>query len=264
VALAGVLLQQSGASAAFLFNGLTFLFSAMTVWLVAAPTAPAAPVSRGAAWGQLVRSWHEIAVLVRRTRGLAWHVTLATADSVAVNLFNLLVVAIIAERFEDSAYWLSVVGCAFAIGAIATGPVVSSLATHCGSRLSVAVALGGQAACFALLGLTQLGWVTVILSFVLGAFNTISWTVVTTTLQISLGGLVRGRIAAARSLLAAVLTVLLVPLVSQAETLSLAWALALAGAVCLAFALIALIFGLCRGPAIGMLGQPQHAPAPGV
>jgi MFS family permease len=265
VALAGVLMQQWGPSAAFLVNGLTFLFSAMAVRMVVVPAQlTRAQVAAGAAWKQLLESWHEIAVLLRHEAGLAWHLTLSTADALAVNLFNLVVVAIIAERFGGSAYWLSVVGCAFAVGAIASGAAVTRLTTRWGSRMAVIVGIGGQAICFVLLGLTEQPWLTVVLSLGLGAFNTISWTVVMTTLQLRLGGPVQGRIGTARSLLTAVLTVMLVPLVSSTQAISLEWALVMTGAVCLGFAAIAVIFGLTRAAEAGLLGHLQREQAIGV
>ena len=250
VAVAGVVIERWGATPAFLINGLSFLFSALAVAIVARPTPE--PVEQllltdaMAAGRHLVAAWAEIAALIRTEASLGWHLVISTADSVAIYLFNLVIVAVIAERFGGSAEWLSAVEVAFAVGAIGSGAIVSQLTERWGVQSSVVIGIGGQAVCFVLLGLLREPSITLPLAFGLGAFNTISWTVVTTTLQLRVRKTIKGRIGTARNLLTALITVGLVPLVSALQAASLEWALLMSGAVCLMFVAIPIWLGRRR------------------
>jgi hypothetical protein len=199
-----------------------------------------------AAGRHLVAAWAEIAALIRTEASLGWHLVISTADSVAIYLFNLVIVAVIAERFGGSAEWLSAVEVAFAVGAIGSGAIVSQLTERWGVQSSVVVGIGGQAVCFVMLGLLREPSITLPLAFGLGAFNTISWTVVTTTLQLRVRKTIKGRIGTARNLLTALITVGLVPLVSALQAASLEWALLMSGAVCLMFVAIPIWLGRRR------------------
>lgn len=260
--LAAPVFASLGPSTAFLLNGLTFLFSAAAVALAKTPRREPAPAS-GPAWKQLLSSWHEIALLLRGEAGLAWHLVLSTAAVVVVQLYNLVEVPIVAERYGGSAYWLSVVGCCFAVGAIVSVAAIDPLTKRWGSRAAILISIGGQALAFALLGLSRDPWLTLALVFAIGACNTISLTVLTTTLQLRVRGPVKGRIGTTRNLLAAVVTAALVPLVSATSETSLAWALVVSGGVCLAYTLITLVLGSVRALGAGLLGEPRaDRPAP--
>jgi MFS family permease len=260
VAIAGPVLLYAGAPTAFLINGLTFLFSAAAVAVITVPPGAIvkATAATGNAWAQLLQGWREIGALVRREAGLAWHLVLSTADNIGVLLFNLALVPIVAARFAGSPYWLSIVDGAYAVGAIASVAAVTSMTTRWGSRLTVIIGIGGQAACFALLGVVPFTWALLVLAFGVGAFNTVSWTVVMTTLQLRARGPVKGRIATVRNLLTAVISIALVPLITRMQDASLDVALIASGAVCLAFALVAVILGRPRALGPQLLGA-EHA-----
>jgi MFS family permease len=265
IVIAGLVLDRWGASPALLMNGLSFLVSAATLALVAARTAEveaggSVAAHPSASVRQLLDAWTEIATLLRSEAGLVWHLVLSTADSIAVYLFNLVSVAIVAERHEDSAQWLSAVDVAFTLGAVVSGFAVTHLTQRWGLRGSVVVGIGGQAACFALLGIVPEARLSLPVALALGACNTVSWTVVMTTLQLRVGKRVKGRIGTARNLLTALLTMALIPLVSTLQAASLDWALLASGGICLVFALIAVVFGSARRAGVALLGARAQLP----
>ncbi|WP_054950387.1 MFS transporter [Numidum massiliense] len=262
VALAGVVIHYWGAPAAFLINGVTFIFSAVSISFITVPHAEivrATGMSPRISWKQLLKEWREFFLLLRREIGLGWHLMLNTVDSLAVILFNLVLVPLVAVRYGGSAYWLSIVDGAFAVGAMATAVVVAPLTNRWGSHTTVVIGVGGQAVCFLLLGLTDQTWLTLGLTFGIGACNTISWTVLMTTLQLRVQGRpIKGRIGTARNLLTSVTAAALVPLVSKTLDFSLEWAFILSGGICLAFTAIAIVFGLSRVLGANLLGEhPQ-------
>lgn len=261
VAIAGPVLVYLGAPAAMFINGLTFLLSAATVWMIALPPASATrdPASRhidtgSAATGErgvlasisgLLDGWREIAQLVRSVPGLARHVVLGGVDTVSVALFNVLLMPIVIGFFAGSAYWLSIVDGAFAVGAIVAVVLIEPLAARLGTRGAVRVGILGQGGCFVLIAFctdlsqTASQWVVPLLALGIGACNTISWTLVTSTLQLRTNHNARGRVATLRNLLTAVVAGLLLPIVSALEQSSLVAALLAAAGACGAYALLA-------------------------
>ncbi|MGK5730445.1 MFS transporter [Streptomyces sp. URMC 124] len=228
-AVAGVIIQAWGASACFLVTGAGFLLSGLAIAAARMPrpeSDPAAGKGASAGWGPVV-------ALLRTERGFARHLLLGTADNIAVVLFNLLLFAVVARHFGGSAYWLSAMDCAFAVGAICAAPVLGPLEAKLGPKGAVRAGLAGQALCFAALAAGPGGPAVIALALALGACNTVSWTTVTTALQLRAGKAVRGRIGTARNLVTAGVSAALVPLVSRLEQRSLGFAL-LAGAVVVA------------------------------
>lgn len=259
VAAAGVTLSLVGPPYAFLANGLTFLFSALTVALVAVPAGSVGACARRAGAtgiGQLVAGWREVCGLLRREAGLGWHLALSTADNVAVILFNVLLFQLVAERFAGAATWLSTLDGAFAVGAIASTLAVKKIVERWGSVTATVLGIGGQAACFGALALATPRWGTLAATAGIGMFNTVSWTVLTTRLQERVQETFRGRVGTVRSLATAGLSALIVPLASLVAAGSLEWALAVSSAVCVAFAAIAV-----RQSSVGRSGQALLAEA---
>jgi MFS family permease len=260
VAIAAPILVYAGAPTAFALNGVTFVFSGLTTLAIVVPPGALvkATASTGRVWDQLLHGWREIGALVRRETGLAWHLVLISADNVGVLLFNLALVPIVAAHFGGSPTWLSIVDGAYAVGAIGAVAAITPMTSRWGSRITVIVGIGGQALCFALLGVVPFTWALPVLAFGIGACNTVSWTVVMTTLQLRARGPVKGRIATVRNLVTAVISIALVPVVTRMQDVSLDAALIASGAVCLAFALVALILGRPRALGPQLLGA-EHA-----
>ncbi|QLE70741.1 MFS transporter [Streptomyces rectiverticillatus] len=228
-AVAGVIIQGWGAPACFLVTGAGFLLSGLAIAAARIPRPEAEPAAgKGASAG-----WGPVVALLRTERGFARHLLLGTADNIAVVLFNLLLFALVARHFGGSAYWLSAMDCAFAVGAICAAPALGPLEARLGPKGAVRAGLAGQALCFAALAAGPGGPVVIGLALALGACNTVSWTTVTTALQLRAGKAVRGRIGTARNLVTAGVSAALVPVVSRLEQRSPGFAL-LAGAVVIA------------------------------
>ncbi|MFF4160748.1 MFS transporter [Streptomyces sp. NPDC001678] len=234
-AAAGVIIQGWSASGCFMVTGLGFLVSGVAI------TAARLPRPEGAAAGEQKAGsgWGPVVALLRTERGFARHLFLGTADNVAVVLFNLLLFAVVARDFGDSAYWLSAMDCAFAVGAISTAPALGPVGARLGAAGTVRTGLAGQALCFAALAAGPGGPAAIGLALLLGACSTLSWTTVTTTLQLRAGRAVRGRIGNARNLATAAVSAALVPVISRLEARSLALALSAAAVVVAAYLLMA-------------------------
>jgi hypothetical protein len=103
------------------------------------------------------------------------------------------------------------------------------------------LALGGQGAGFILLAASGGAWMCAALTFFIGSMSALSLTALTTTLQLRVKGPYKGRMALARSLVAAVLACVLVPLVTQVVAGSLTLALAVAALVSFSLGLLVVL-----------------------
>ncbi len=211
-AIAGVIIQCWSASGCFLVTGLGFLMSGLAITAARMPR-PEREHKAGSGWGPVI-------ALLRTERGFARHLFLATADNIAVVLFNLLLFAVVARDFGSSAYWLSAMDCAFAVGAICVAPAVGPVGARLGAAGAVRIGLAGQVLCFAAMAAGLGGPADVGLALLRGACNTLSWTTVTTTLQLRAGRAVRGRIGNARNMVTAGFSAALVPVVSRLEVVA--------------------------------------------
>lgn len=260
VAIAGPLFFAFGAPAAFFVNGLSFLFSAATITFVAVDVEP-----HQSAATSMLGNWTEILLLLRRAPGLSWHIIISGFDQLGVAMFNLMLMPIVATRCGDSAYWLSLLDGAYAVGAIVAG-LLPSVGAGRGARIAIALGISGQTAGFALLAFCENRYVTVAVAAAIGAAATLSWTAAMTTLQLRARGPIKGRIAILRGASTAVSTALIVPTLGRLAHVSLTAALLSSSAVCLAFAL--LVFERGREGALGsaLLGEGARSsePAPAV
>ncbi len=246
-AIAGVIIQCWSASGCFLVTGLSFVMSGLAIIATRLPRPEReADGERNAGSG-----WGPVIALLRTERGFARHLFLGTADNIAVVLFNLLLFAVVARDFGNSAYWLSAMDGAFAVGAICAVPVLGPVGARLGAAGVVRIGLAGQALCFAAMAAGPGGPADVGLALLRGAFNTLSWTTVTTALQLRVGRAARGRIGNARNLVTAGLSAALVPVVSRLEARSLTVALLAAAVVVAAYLLLAGAVAQHRGEPTG-------------
>lgn len=257
LALAGPILTFGGPPAAFFVNGLTFFLSALAVATVRMARS-SQPTLGEAWWRQLFGGWSEIARQLRSDAGLAWHLVLCTVDQVAVSLFNLTLVPVALAAFGSSAYGLTVVDGAYTVGAMASVPLVDRLVGRIGTRGAALVGIAGQAAGFALLGSNLHPYLSLVWAFGIGASNTVSWTVLTTALQLRIDRRVKGRISTVRSLMITSMGALLIPVVSWMGEVSTPAMLAACAAICATYAAAAAVLGRPHALGARLLGAPPE------
>ncbi len=239
---AGLIVDRAGMPAVFLLNGVTFLISAAS--LLALPPQTAVPGSpRGPVFRHLTGAWLEIFAVLWREPRIAGLLILSTADNVAFAMFNMTLAPLTAERWGGSAGWLSMIAGAFAFGALASSAVVTALNRACGWRNAIILGLCGQALAFALLAVVGQPSSAVTLAVMLGAFNTVSWTIALSTVQAAAPPEALGRIGMLRNGITAIIIAPLVPLISAAAQSGSAASLLIAAAMCGVFVAGAIIAG---------------------
>lgn len=250
--------SSAGPAAAFLFNGVSFLLSALAIVFVRVPHRQRFKSTPGKA-RQIIVGWQEIWVLVRSKSSVRWLLALNCLDAVAVNLFNVLSVPLVALHFAGSAYGLTLIECGFAIGAMIAGGAVAPLAHKFGNRVNILIAMGGQAVCFASLAITSLpSGLIIVLCFGLGAFNTVSWSALVTALQLEVAPSVRGRIGTARNLLTALFTAAVIPITTFLSDHLLSWAFLFSAILCLAFTFAAALASWRGFGRAGLFEATEH------
>jgi hypothetical protein len=263
---AGPIIQHFGAAVCFALNGVSFALAAVAVACVRVPrlevqAARARPGVREAVL-QLARDWREVFVLLRRDLGLLGHLIVSSGDYVAVALLNLALVPIVMQRHGGNTYWLSAIDGGFALGAIGGAMLVVFLERRGSARAAILVGLGGQGVALMAMGQVSHAWTTVALAFLAGATNTISVTVLVTTLQLRLQGPIKGRISSVRNLLTAAIATMVVPIFTALEGRSLALALGASGLVCFVFTAGVWILGHRRVLGARLLGEQPAGDAP--
>ncbi|MEQ1613656.1 MAG: MFS transporter [Hyphomicrobiaceae bacterium] len=241
----GFIVLRWGPPAAFFINGLTFLLSAATLAAIKAPVAAIAVENDGsekAHWRRMVTSWREFGVVLRQDVKLLELIVVSAADNVSLILFNLVLAPVVAERFDADPYRLSLIAGGFALGAMAASAIVVTTAERLGSsQNAVLLGLAGQLLCF--VGMWRLEQSAAMLLFAigLGIFNTVSWTMAVTMVQIHAPAAIRGRLAMARNAMTAAIVS---PLVLVVSVVSHVWsnsaALLVCAVVCQMFLLLAL------------------------
>jgi MFS transporter, DHA3 family, macrolide efflux protein len=246
LAATGFILAHWGAPAAFFVNGLSFLASALTL---AAMTTPASlremePARSGPLWRTLLDAWVGFGAKMRRDVRLLGLVIVSTADNVALIMFNLIAAPLVADRVASSPYWLSLIASGFALGAFVASAAVVTVASKIGDQNTVLLGIAGQALCFTGLWSFAGPHAMLMLAFVLGVFNTISWTTAVTSVQRAAPPSIRGRLAMARNALTAVIVAPLVMLIAVvARVYSNAASLLVAALVCIALLGVAMTTG---------------------
>lgn len=262
VALAAPIIQYWGTNVAFGLNGVSFLLAALAVSF-----APVTQIERKI--DQVKRSllskmqgdWGEMLRLLRADRALSWHVLLATGDYLAISLLNLSLVPLVNTWYGGNTFWLSAFDGAFAVGALSSSVLAARVVSRCGARNLAFMGIGGQAICFALIGLTQQPLLTIGLMLALGALNTLSVVVFSSNLQRRSTGPIKGRIAAIRNLGTAIVAGVVIPLVIAAQEVSLTRGLLTCGLACAMFSITAFYLSRERVFGAALLGTAPEVEA---
>nr|WP_281377009.1 MFS transporter [Deinobacterium chartae] len=210
VALAGLVATLWGAEGAFLLDGLSFLLAAACLLGVRGARAERKVSNTASAWQALLEDWGEVAGLLRRQPGVAFHLLLASGDFLAVALINLTLVPL-NQAHGGTPLHLSLLDGAFAVGSL----IGALLAPGLLQRLSVTHAgllgLAAQAAAFALLAAYAGPLPGSVVMFALGLANALSLTVFMSHLQRRSRGPIKGRIGSLRQMTLSLLGALVLP-----------------------------------------------------
>jgi hypothetical protein len=242
IGLAGLVLSRWSAPLAIAFNGLSFLLASLACLLLpAVPRAELAAPRAGAWLAAIWQDWRDLLRYLRRAPGLPTLLAASAGDYLTPSFLNLFLVLLVALHFQGNPYGLSILDGCFAVGAMLGGLLVERAAARLDARTCALVGLGGQGLAFLLLALAGGAAPAALLTLCIGISTALSYSALTLTLQLRVrGGPYKGRVALARSLVAALFACIALPAAGWIAGHSLALALAAAGLVCLGFA--ALVF----------------------
>lgn len=247
---AGPLILLSDANFVILINGVTYVLAGLSIAWAVIPKIESKEVQASATWIRNVwDDWKEVMNLLKRETSLWIHSLLAGADFLVIMFFNLTLVPLVTERFQENYFWLSAFEFSFAIGAILTSLVASKIIRWIGTTRMSFIGITIQGLLFLLYSVLEHWLAIMLISFWLACWNVLSIVVIFTTLQQRCIGPIRGRIASFRQLCLLLLTGMLVPLVSYGIDQSLSIGYLLAGASCLMFGIV--VFVLSRPKLFG-------------
>lgn len=239
---AGPLILLIDPSFVILINGITYILAGLAIAWAVIPKIEVKEVQASATWiGNLLEDWKEVINLLKRETSLWIHSFLAGADFLVIMFFNLTLVPLVTERFQENYFWLSAFEFSFAIGAILTSLVATRIIRRIRATRMSFIGITVQGLLFFLYAVIDHWFAIIILSFWLACWNVLSIVVIFSSLQQRCIGPIRGRIASFRQLCLLLLSGVLVPLVSYGIDQSLSIGYLLAGISCLLFGTIVFV-----------------------
>ncbi|OLZ08836.1 MFS transporter [Sulfobacillus thermosulfidooxidans] len=244
VVCAGIFLGHFGSTPTFFLNGLAYIISAGLIGMTRIPVIEAAPDSREKQRLKFFQGWGEFVEHLQIDRGLMWQLILVNVNFLLVLFVNVALVPIVAVDFHGNPYWLSILDGSFAVGAFFSSSLIASFISRWATRRTVLGGLLVQVMAFVGLALgdgrLQMG-IFLLSMLSMGMGNTISLSAFMTSLQTRTPPVMRGRTAAASKTVLAILSMILIPLVTQVQTLSLQYGILLSAGIGLLFIVIILV-----------------------
>lgn len=224
--MAGILISLSMTRWGFVLNGLSFFASAASLLLAekfvgSTESASEAQVSTMEAHIQskglvqgffagFVRDWLEVIKILREKKEIAVAFLLNSFDMALPQVFNVLLVPLVALKLQNQPFWISGLDSAFAVGAGLSGLIAGSWIISKGIRFGAWAGLLMQSLGFVFISYFQQEVLIVVACFLFGFFNTISWSAWQTWLQKNVTKSERGKLSVVRHMSNSALTAIVV------------------------------------------------------
>jgi predicted MFS family arabinose efflux permease len=197
--LAGILIESLGENAAFIFNGLTFVFSALMLMLVRIPKRPSNETFLSL--GTVLRELRQGLAYVWTTRSLRFIMALNILVSGALGAVTILVLDYLTKELRIGASGFGIVIGILGLGVVVGAIVIQRLSRYLPTNRLVAISLILQAvAVGAFLG-TPIYGVVLVMTVLIGFSLVVSRTVLSTLIQAIPPEHLRGRVQSTFNLL---------------------------------------------------------------
>lgn len=239
------IIELFGTSVAIMLNGLTFLLSAMIVMFIKLNYVKEAGLRYNSI--NVFKDWAEIMGLLRRDKTLKWHIVISSADILAVNFFNILLVPMVSAWYLDSTYKVSLFDSTFTVGAIVVGIVVGKVKDRFGIKTSGWIGIMVQGFVYFALCVCRITPFAVVIIFTMGFFNGYSGLIYQTTLQNRISHEVKGRISSFKGFVISIISIILIPVMTFCLDRSIICGLLCSGSIIMIFGVIAFALNVKRG-----------------
>lgn len=241
IALAGVLLEYYAASVALFVNGLSFALAGFIIRFVSIkhseskPSDPVNDLTVDSYHRRMFGDWADVARYLLGNRLVIALIMISSLDSVMASMANIYLVPLVEIQHGGSGFWLALCDGLFAVGALLSGFLVTRVTDQIGYISAALLGFVFQSIAFLLLASSEQLLVMPSAMFVLGFFNTISWTSAMTLLQLNIDKNYRGRIALVRYMSGALFGAIAIGIITTVQMTSLNLAIYASAIIGLAF-----------------------------
>ncbi|WP_313187091.1 MFS transporter [Lacrimispora sp.] len=240
IALVGVLMLFISPYTILIINGASFSLSAICLITVKVNDNLNKYTYSNCSLKNLVPDWVNLFKQLLKNKQLLTLVVVATGDYLFVNFFNLSLAPLVSERLNNESLWLSVLDMSFAISSILPGvlwPIISKRDVN----YLVLICLFFNTLSFIVLSFARAKIIILFMSFMIGGATAASNILLYTKIQFLSEQNMRGKIASMRNLLFSLLTVSLIPLVTQTQSISLSKGFVLCGIIVFIYLIIYIV-----------------------
>ncbi|GAF10736.1 hypothetical protein JCM16418_4956 [Paenibacillus pini JCM 16418] len=161
----------------------------------------------------------------------------------AVNIFNLMLIPLVAYHYNDNSFYISLFDSGFAIGSMIIVAYIANFSKKLGMNNSAVIGLLLQSLILIIISLN----INVIFAFLLiivyGSANSFSITIFNTNLQKRSTSEFMGRINSVKNFIVSLLTITLIPVLSRVFDISIEYGLLASGLVLFSYSLISFLLG---------------------
>lgn len=220
--LAGFLISRSEVQWGFVINGISFIGSAISLSIAERINGDDILITTTSEFDRglkpywlkatqvIFEEWASAFRLLNKKKDLAVAIILNSFDTALPQIFNVLLIPLVALKLKNEVFWISGLDSSFSIGAGIAGFAIGGWINKNGIRFGVCLGLGLQAISLILLWFFDHSLFIAISCACFGIFNTISWTSWQTWLQRQLSREDRGKVAILRHMSNSALTALCV------------------------------------------------------
>ncbi|MGQ8874220.1 MFS transporter [Paenibacillus sp. TSA_86.1] len=187
--------------------------------------------------------WKVLFKEIGKEKSVLAHLLISSGDYMAVNIFNLMLIPVVAVHYNDNSFYISLFDSGFAIGSMIIVAYIASFSKKLGTNNSAVVGLLLQSAILIILSINVHVIFAFLLMVVYGSANSFSITIFNTNLQKRSTAEFMGRINSVKNFIVSLLTITLIPVLSHMFDISIEYGLMASGIVLFTYSLVSFLVG---------------------
>ncbi|MBP1998983.1 MFS family permease [Paenibacillus shirakamiensis] len=187
--------------------------------------------------------WKYLMQQIGKEKSVLAHLLMSSGDYMAVNIFNLMLIPLVAVHYNNNSFYISLFDSGFAIGSMIIVALIASFSKKLGTNNSAVVGLFLQSMILIILSIKIHVIFAFLLIIVYGSANSFSITIFNTNLQKRSTSEFMGRINSVKNFIVSVLTITLIPILSRMFDISIEYGLLASGVVLFSYSFISYLLG---------------------
>ncbi|MBJ6362390.1 MFS transporter [Paenibacillus sp. GCM10012307] len=187
--------------------------------------------------------WKYLIKKIGKEKSVLAHLLISSGDYMAVNIFNLMLIPVVAVHYNDNSFYISLFDSGFAVGSMIIVAFIASFSKKLGTNYSAVIGLFLQSIILLILSINVHVIFAFLLLVVYGSANSFSITIFNTNLQKRSTSEFMGRINSVKNFIVSILTITLIPVLSRMFDISIEYGFLASGLVLLSYSFISFLVG---------------------